>query len=153
MLGECSTSQMFSLRNILTHSVWRLAKGWTVRGSNPGGSRFSALVQTDPWTQPASYTMGTRSFSRVKRPGCGVHHPTPSSAEVKGRVEVYLYSTSGSSWPVVGRTLSLPLPLCNIISTKLIQSLSIRAFFWSPVSVFMPFKTISFMDWSIVWCF
>ena len=32
-------------------------------------------------------------------------HP-PSSAEVIERVEVYLYSTSGSSWPVIG--LSLP---------------------------------------------
>ena len=28
--------------------------------------------------------------------------PTPSSAEVEGRVELYLYSTSGPSWPVIG---------------------------------------------------
>jgi len=39
-----------------------LATGWTVRGSNPvGGARFSATVQTDPGSHPASYTMGTRS--------------------------------------------------------------------------------------------
>ena len=31
--------------------------------------------------------------------------PTPSSAEVKGRVELYLYSPSGPSWPVLGWTL------------------------------------------------
>jgi hypothetical protein len=31
----------------------------------------------------ASYTMGTRSFPVVKRPGRGVDHPPPTSAEVK----------------------------------------------------------------------
>jgi len=36
--------------------------------------------------------MGTGSFSGVKRPGRGVDHPLPSSAEVKERVELYLYS-------------------------------------------------------------
>jgi hypothetical protein len=33
------------------------------------------------------------------------HDPPPSSAEVKERVELYLYSPSGPSWPVLGRTL------------------------------------------------
>jgi hypothetical protein len=32
------------------------------------------------------------SFPRVKRPGRGVNHPRPSSAEVKERVELYFYS-------------------------------------------------------------
>jgi hypothetical protein len=41
----------------------------------------------------------------VKRPGRGVDHPPSSSAEVKERVELYLCSPSGSSWPVIGRTL------------------------------------------------
>jgi len=51
-------------------------------------ARFSALVQTGPGAQPTYYTMGTGSFSGVKRPGCGVDHPTPTSAEVEGRVEL-----------------------------------------------------------------
>ena len=51
---------------------------------------------------PASYTMRTGSFSGVKRPGRGVDHPPPSSTEVEGRVELYLYSPSGPSWPVLG---------------------------------------------------
>ena len=34
-------------------------------------------------------------------------HP-PSSAEVEGRVELYLYSPSGLSWPLLGRSLTLP---------------------------------------------
>jgi len=33
--------------------------------------------------------------------------PTPSSAEVKERVESYLYSTSGPLWSVIERTLAL----------------------------------------------
>ena len=37
-------------------------------------------------------------FPGVKRPGRGVDHPPPSSAEVNGRVELYLYSLSGPSW-------------------------------------------------------
>jgi len=36
--------------------------------------------------------MGTGSFPGVKRPGHGVDHPPQSSAEVKERVELYLYS-------------------------------------------------------------
>ena len=36
-------------------------------------------------------------------------HP-PSSAEVKERVELYICSPSGPSWPVLGWTLPLPLP-------------------------------------------
>jgi hypothetical protein len=32
--------------------------------------------------------------------------PTPSSAEVKERVELYVYSPSGPSWPVIGCTFT-----------------------------------------------
>jgi hypothetical protein len=35
----------------------------------------------------------------------GVDHPPTSSAEVKGRVELYFYSPSGPLWPVLGWTL------------------------------------------------
>jgi hypothetical protein len=76
--------------------------GWTVRGSNPVGARFSAPVETGPGAHPASYAMGTESFPGVKRPGRGVDHIPPYSAEVKERVELYLYSTSRPSWPVTG---------------------------------------------------
>jgi hypothetical protein len=40
----------------------------------------------------------------------GVDHPHSSRAEVKERVELYLYSPSGSSWPLLG--WNLPLPFC-----------------------------------------
>jgi len=63
---------------------------------------YSASVQTGPGAHPAFYTMGTGSFPVVRRPERGVDHPPPSSAEVKEKVELYLYSPSGSSWPVLG---------------------------------------------------
>jgi hypothetical protein len=83
-----------------------LATGWTVRGLNPSGGEFSAPVQTGPGAHPASNIMGTGSFpgggGGVNQPGRGVYQPPPYSAEVKERVELYLYSTSGPSWPVIG---------------------------------------------------
>jgi len=75
----------------------------------PVGARFSAPVQTCPGAHPASYTMGTGPFAGVKRPGCGVDHPSSTSAEVKERVELYLYSLSGPSWPVLGRILNFKI--------------------------------------------
>jgi hypothetical protein len=36
--------------------------------------------------------MDTGSFPGIKRPGRGVDHPPPTSAEIKERVELYLYS-------------------------------------------------------------
>jgi hypothetical protein len=37
----------------------------------------------------------------AKGPGRGVTHSPPSSAEVKEKVELYIYSPCGPSWPVV----------------------------------------------------
>ena len=56
----------------------------------PVEARFHAPVQTGPGAHPASCTVGTGSFRGVKRPGLGVYHPHPSSAEVKERVVLYL---------------------------------------------------------------
>ena len=87
----------------IPQSVQRLATGWTVRGSNPGGgARFSAPLQTVPGAHPASYTMVTASLPGVKRSGRGVDNPPPSSAEVKERVELYIFYSSGLSWSVLG---------------------------------------------------
>ena len=57
------------------------------------GARFSAPVQTDPEAHTASCTMGTGSLPGVKCvPGLDADRLPPSSAEVKNRVELYLYS-------------------------------------------------------------
>jgi hypothetical protein len=67
------------------------------------GARFSAPVHTGPGVQPAFSTICTGSCPGVKRPGRGVDHPPLFSAEVTEGIELYLYSPSGPSWPVLGR--------------------------------------------------
>ena len=68
----------------------------------PVGARFSAPVQTGPGPHPVFY----KNSYRVSFPGLSCRGvaltATPASAEVKERVELYLYSPSGPSWPVVG---------------------------------------------------
>ena len=71
------------------------------------GARFSAPVHIGPGTHQATYTMRTGSFPGLKRPGRGVDHSPPSSADAKERAELYLYSPYGPSGPVLGWTLSL----------------------------------------------
>jgi len=62
-----------------------------------------------PTINPVKWTPGLSGG--IKRPGRGVDHSPTFSAEVEGRVELYLFSPSGPSCPVLGWTLPLPLPL------------------------------------------
>jgi hypothetical protein len=71
------------------------------------GKKFFAPFQAGPGAHLSSCTMGTGSFAGVKRPGRGVEHPPPSSAEVKERVELYLYSPSGPSWSFLGQNFTI----------------------------------------------
>jgi len=97
----------------------RIATGWTVRGSNPGGGG-GEIFHTHP----------DRPWGRVF-PGCKVAEawrwsPTPSSAEVKERVELYIYSPSGPSWTVLRWTLPLPTQYSPALQRRclLVQELS-----------------------------
>jgi len=57
----------------------------------PVRERLSAPVQTGPGTHPALCTRVNGSLSGgkgVMKPGRGVDHPLPSSAEIKERVEL-----------------------------------------------------------------
>jgi hypothetical protein len=77
----------FLFNSFLNHSlrinIPRIESRW--------GSRFSAPVQTGPGANPASWTMGTGSFPRVKWPVAWRWPPT-SRAEVEEIVEIHLYS-------------------------------------------------------------
>ena len=67
------------------------------------GARFYAPVWTGSGAHPAPYTMGTGPFPGGKeRPGHGVDHPLPCSAEVKERLKLYHCTASGHLWPVKG---------------------------------------------------
>jgi hypothetical protein len=92
----------------IAQSVWRLAIGWTGRGSNPGGGEIFRTCPDRPWDPPSLLYNGYRVFPGGKvRPGRGVGHPRPSNAEIKERVELHLYSSPGPSWHIIG----WPLPL------------------------------------------
>jgi hypothetical protein len=78
------------------------------RGSNPGGGKIFRTRPQWPYGPP-SLLYEYRVFSGGKAAEAWRWPPTPSCVEVKERVELYLYSSSGSSWPVIGLTFSLPL--------------------------------------------
>jgi hypothetical protein len=69
----------------IAYSVLRFAAVWTVRGSNPGEGETSHAVQTGPEAHPASCTMGTGSFPRVKRLDPDADLPPLSSARLRIR--------------------------------------------------------------------
>jgi len=72
-----------------------------VQELDPSG-RGGEIFHTCPGAYLASYTVGSGSSLRVQCLGCGIDHTPPSSAKVKERVELYIYSTSGHLWPVLG---------------------------------------------------
>jgi hypothetical protein len=86
--------------------------GWTVRRSNlGGGASFSSLVQNGRGAHTASYAMGTGSVPGVKWSRRDVDHTPPISTEVKEREELYFYSPSGPSWPVLGWNSPVLIPI------------------------------------------
>ena len=76
--------------------------GLDVPGSNPGAGEIFRARPDRPWGPPSLLFKGYRFFPGGKRPGFGVDHQSPPSAEVKERVALHLYSRSRPSWPVLG---------------------------------------------------
>jgi len=78
------------------------------------GTRFSAPVQTCPGAQLASYSIGTGSFPRIKWPVREVDRPS-SSAGIKERVELYIYS---SFWIFVPCSMVIFVPLTFVATVS-----------------------------------
>jgi hypothetical protein len=88
----------------IAQSVERLATGWTFRGSNPDGGGIFRTRPYRPWGLPSLLYNGYQVIPGSKAAGAWRLPPTPSTAEVKEKVEPYLYSTYGLSWSVLGWT-------------------------------------------------
>ena len=80
------------------------AIAWKAQGSYPGGGEIFRTCPDWPWGPPSLLYNGYR----VSLPGLsnlGVAFTThPTGVDVKERVELYLYSPYGLSWPVLGWT-------------------------------------------------
>jgi len=64
-----------------------------------------------PWGPRSLLYKGYRVFSWDRTVWAWPWPPTPSSAEVKERVVLYLFSLSEPLWPVLGWTLTLPFSM------------------------------------------
>jgi len=84
--------------------------GGMVKGSNPRRSETFRTRPERPWGLPSLLYSAHWVFPRGNVVGAWSWPPTPSTAEVKERVELYLYSSSVPSQPVPGWTLPLLLP-------------------------------------------
>jgi len=81
--------------------------GGTVWGSNPGGSEVLRTRRDRPWgLSSLVYNGYWVSFPGLKRPRHDVDQSPLPSSEVKKKVELYLFSPSGPSLPVVGCVVS-----------------------------------------------
>jgi len=101
----------------VAQSVWKFAMGWAVQVST---ARFSRTVLRHIQPPVNRYW----AFSRSKAPGACSWPPTPSNAEVKQRVEIYLVSPSGPSWTVLGWTLPFWKLLAYTCQIEILETLA-----------------------------
>jgi len=105
-------------------SEYRLATGWTIRGSNPGGGEIFCTCPDRPWGPPSLLYNGTASFPGVKsgRDVTLTPHPLLAPWSRKSRtiplLPLWAYGLYRASVPVQGCTL--PFYLLYLKSKSLI---------------------------------
>ena len=107
---ECFQENVHTEGQLSRYSDW--LRGWTVRGSNPGGGEIFRTCPDQPWGPPSLLYNGYRIFPGGKERQGRDADPSPTSSAIgHGRVELYLYSPYGpyglyrASVPVQGCTL------------------------------------------------
>ena len=93
------------------YTEWSFPWEYLLRSGDriPVGGEIFRTCPDRPWGPPSLLYNGYRVFPGDKATGAWRWPPIPSG-EVKEGVELYVYLPSGPSWPVLGWTLSLPLP-------------------------------------------
>ena len=122
--AEFLSRPMFYAVGRVAQSVQRLAMDWAVRGSNPGGARFSAPVHPGPGVHTASYAMGAGSLPGVKS-GRGVML-TPHPLQV--------------SWARKSRAISL-LPLWTVRPVQNLSACTVELYLYSPYGLYGLYRT------------
>jgi len=80
----------------------------------PVGGEIFRTRPDRPWGPPTLLYNGYRVFSGGNAAGTWRWTPTPSSAGVKERIELYLYSAFGLSWPVLGWNFTFAFKLNSV---------------------------------------
>jgi hypothetical protein len=91
----------------LAVQIWDSSVGIPILWAGQSGVQIP--VRRDlphPWGAPSILCNGYRVFPGGKTAEAWRWPPIPSSADVKERVQLDLYSLSGPSWPVVGSTFT-----------------------------------------------
>ena len=77
-----NTEYLISLWAAIAQAVWRLATGWTVRGSNPDGDVIFRTCPDRPWGPPSLLYNGYQVFPGVKERSGREADPSPLSSVV-----------------------------------------------------------------------
>jgi len=107
-MSVANSSRMLGLKY---HTVWHHVLGWDSSvsiatcyeldgpGSNSCGGKIFRTSADQSWCPPSLLYNGYQVFTGG---GGGIYHPSQSCTDVKERVELYVNSHFGPSWPVLG---------------------------------------------------
>jgi hypothetical protein len=139
LLTHCQGTNLYTVNTYIYIYIPLLLAQSDYGLDGPGiESRWVEIFRTRPdrpWGPSSLLYNGYRVSSGGKVAGAWRDHPPTSSAEVKERVELYLYSPSGPSWPFLGWPLPLPLTwgpyvCCIHVIVRMASVLYVKEFFF-----------------------